>query len=730
MFATTWIAIVGVSAMCIPIIIHLLFRRKRRPVPWGAMRLLIEAVNRNKRRSRIENLLLLTLRCLVLLLVGLALAEPLLSGSGLIGSGSKHVILIVDDGVLSGMNDDDTSSPRIESTIDSAKRLVDELEIGERVSLISAGKPVEQITTGPTIDHQRVSSILESMTPGTGATDLAGAIELASTIVREQESGTDTSIILLGDWRQGSLGASGDSIRVSDSLFSDLESATTSIRLLSTLPSVDRNSLISIESIESRRPVSDTADEQPEVRSSITITRLGSDLVEENTTIRLVGEGIEETLPQPVSFKPGSNRVTIDVSGRVDSSRSALDGTSTMSVSLDDQTLPSASTTSVTIDTTSRIRVGLVDRERFSIPSAVNEVNASQWIEKALEPGEGGQIQVEFIDPISITSRSISDLDGLIVTRPDLLRESGWETIRQARDLGLFVLFVPPGSEDVHGWIDDLSNRFDLDFDAEIGVSRFDEPVNMAASQPGGSLVRRIDSDLNDLVAPVTVSRMINIDSTRSDPEIPLVLDSGAPFLMVWEPATRRRGVLALLTVSPDIRWTSLPVKPLMVPLLQEIVRQGKSASIAGSDVHPGESTPIDLPGAGEIRHSSGVSIQLDSKGLPESPIRLTGTWRILDSTGNALSNLVVNVDPDAIDPSMVSVDRFQEWLSPSGEWEVMEDDQIISELDLSTNDSRLSFVLLICAFALLLLETTIHLRKSRYGIVGEKTNPSGAFPT
>lgn len=730
MFATAWIAIAGISAMAIPIIIHLLFRRKRRPVPWGAMRLLIEAVNRNKRRSRIENLLLLALRCLVLLLVGLALAEPLLSGSGLIGSSTKHVILIVDDGVLSGMTDDDTGSSRLQSTIDSARRIVGELEAGERVSVVSAGKPVEQVTRGPTIDHQRVISILESMTPGTGATDMAGSIELASTIVREQETGTDTSIILLGDWRQGSLGGSDESIRVSDPLFSEQDAGTASIRLLSTMPAVDQASLISIESIESRRPVSTTADEQPEVRSTITITRRGSDLVEENTTIRLVGEGIEETLPQPVSFNPGSNRATIEISGRIDPSGAALDGTSSMSASIDDQSLPTASMTSVTIDTTSLIRIGLVDRERFSLPSSVTEVNASQWIEKALEPTTGGQIQVDFIDPISITNRSISDLDGLIVTRPDLLRDSGWDTIGEAWDLGLFVLFVPPGSEDVHAWVDDLSARFNLQIDADLGVSVFDTPVNMAASQPGGSLIRRIDSDLNDLVAPVTVSRMISVDPTDSDPEIPLVLESGAPILMVWEPTDQHRGVLALLTVSPDTRWTSLPIKPLMVPLLQEVVRQGKSSSITGSSLYSGESTPIDLPGAGEIRHSSGVSIQLDSEGLPESPVRRIGTWKILDSSGNALSNLVVNVDPEAIDPSIVSADRFQGWLSSSGEWSVMEDDRIIDEIRISTSDSRLSFVLLICALALLVLETIVNWRNSRYGIIRKTPESAGVFPT
>ena len=725
MFVTTWIAVTGLLAMSIPIIIHLLFRKKRKPVEWGAMRLLIEAVNRNKKRSRIENILLLTIRCLILLLVGLALAEPLLSGARLIGSSSKHIIMIVDDGVLSGIRSKESGDFELDTTIDSGIRLINELSVGDRVSLISAGNPVEEITDGPTIDHQRVISILESLTPGNGSTNVSQAVQLASTIANEQDINSDPTVILMGEWRRGSLGKNTDSISVPDSA-KIRSSEGNQTNLIATEPAIDQSSVLAIESISVRRPVNKSSDDRPEICSTISINRLGNDLNQQNTTIRLVGEGIEETLPQPITFSPGSTRSIIEINGRVDSTTSAIDGTSTMSVSIDDQSLLAASIASVTIDTSPRIRIGIVDRENFTVTGSVNEVSSSQWIEKALEPNAGGQIQVDFIDPISINQRSVSEMDGLVIVRPDLVRESGWEVLRSARDSGLFILFIPPGNEDVHDWIDVFSDRFELDLKSQLGVSVFDTPKSMASSQPGGSLIHQIDSDINDLVSPVDIYRMIKVDISESDPRVPLVMESDDPFLLVWEPTSESRGVLALLLVSPEIRWTSLPIKPLMVPLFQELIRQGKASSNISVQVLSGELQPIPVPGAREIRHPSGVSIKIDPKGVPESPPRQLGTWKVLDSSGNTLSNIVVNVDRYSIDPSLVQTDQLEKWLSTSGEWSVMDTNDILDSVINSKRESSSSIFLLLIALALLVLETGLNRKFSHLRLQRKTPDTSG----
>ena len=69
----------GLALGAAPLIIHFFNKRAYRETSWAAMRFLLEAVRKNSRRLRIEQLILLAVRTLILLLVVLALAEPLSS---------------------------------------------------------------------------------------------------------------------------------------------------------------------------------------------------------------------------------------------------------------------------------------------------------------------------------------------------------------------------------------------------------------------------------------------------------------------------------------------------------------------------------------------------------------------------------------------------------------------------------------------------------------------------
>src|SRR5436190_12745366 len=66
---------VGAGAVSVPIIIHLLNRRRFKIVTWAAMRFLLAAQKQNSRRLRIEQLLLLFVRCLLVALLVFAMAS-------------------------------------------------------------------------------------------------------------------------------------------------------------------------------------------------------------------------------------------------------------------------------------------------------------------------------------------------------------------------------------------------------------------------------------------------------------------------------------------------------------------------------------------------------------------------------------------------------------------------------------------------------------------------------
>jgi len=91
---------IGLGTVSVPIIIHLLNRRRFRIRRWAAMQFLLDSLRRNRRRLRIEELILMALRCLALFLLAMAIARFAGCGdSELIGGGQtpETTIFVLDD---------------------------------------------------------------------------------------------------------------------------------------------------------------------------------------------------------------------------------------------------------------------------------------------------------------------------------------------------------------------------------------------------------------------------------------------------------------------------------------------------------------------------------------------------------------------------------------------------------------------------------------------------------
>ena len=67
--------LLGIAAIAAPIILHLTKRTPKEKVQFSSLMFLREAPLRLQRRSRLEQLILLALRCLALLLLALAFAR-------------------------------------------------------------------------------------------------------------------------------------------------------------------------------------------------------------------------------------------------------------------------------------------------------------------------------------------------------------------------------------------------------------------------------------------------------------------------------------------------------------------------------------------------------------------------------------------------------------------------------------------------------------------------------
>ncbi|MCZ7649193.1 MAG: BatA domain-containing protein [Planctomycetota bacterium] len=74
--------LLGLAAVAVPILIHILQRDRVQRIVFPAVRFLLGASQKITRTQRLRELLLMLLRCALVLLLAFALARPFLAGSG------------------------------------------------------------------------------------------------------------------------------------------------------------------------------------------------------------------------------------------------------------------------------------------------------------------------------------------------------------------------------------------------------------------------------------------------------------------------------------------------------------------------------------------------------------------------------------------------------------------------------------------------------------------------
>jgi hypothetical protein len=197
----------------IPIIIHILNRRRFKVVRWAAMEYLLAAMRKNRRRIQFEQLLLLATRCLLLALLGLALARPLAcqdsSMAALAGQRSGLHIFVIDNSYSMAHDAAEPGKTQLEVARDLARRQIERLTAGsESVAIITAAKvPPLDATPGrtpplpapgeppvairpvlePTFDLRGAAEAAERIEQTFLATDMPGALQAAVEVARQDK---------------------------------------------------------------------------------------------------------------------------------------------------------------------------------------------------------------------------------------------------------------------------------------------------------------------------------------------------------------------------------------------------------------------------------------------------------------------------------------------------------------------------------------------------------------
>lgn len=188
-FAAAGMLLWGVVA-AVPILLHLLRRRRSRVVRWGAMQFLRAAIARRAKEFQLWRLLLLCLRVAAVLCIAVALARPLLPGgaSEAVGAMGRRMpatlwVFVVDASYSMRAVVDGRS--RFEEAQTAAAGIARRAPAGDGFLLLKMSNPPEPIIQ--TISHRPDETIaqIEALQPGEGIADLTATLAAVEAAVDE-----------------------------------------------------------------------------------------------------------------------------------------------------------------------------------------------------------------------------------------------------------------------------------------------------------------------------------------------------------------------------------------------------------------------------------------------------------------------------------------------------------------------------------------------------------------
>ena len=712
-FVTTGLLIAGSVAVLVPILIHLLSRQRRRPIEWGAMRFLLEALRRHRRRLRLEQALLLLVRCLVLFLLGAALARPFLESAGVFDvGGSRAVFLVVDNGLASSARTLDGSKTILSESVDNAVEVVEALGPGDSVGVITAARPARGVVVPPSSDHRAIIELLRSIEPSEAPTDLPGALPLLRAALDELgPDGDRAAVYLLSDFRTGSA-------RLDEGLPA-IAGAGGAPALLARPAGQELLPNVQIVSVDPLRGLVLSQGEDGTGQVTVRLARWGGELPRDVTRVRLTGEGLGPVEPKVVQWAPG------DPDGQVDfvvNLAGRGDGAVALSVVIDDDALGADNVRHTVLTSRSRVRVLLIDRRSFGADPDLDRLRGGQWIHRALHPSDRSPMDVVEADPAALDAADVRGVDAAIVTRPDLLADEGWDVLRGFVSTGGLLLVAPPGESNVHPWTDRLARGLGLPWRIALEVVEPETPLSLAGEQPASELLSLLSGDLVELVRPVSVDRFLPVDETQTRAQTVLRFADGSPMIIAGSPLrggdttppegadeATWDGLVVYLAVSPDLDWTNLPTQPLMVPLLHELIKQGVGIIQTAQRYTVGEQPALGLgAGAAALLDPAGGTISLDRGGRPDEPLVRSGLYDVLDPARQRVGTLAVNVDPAAGRTDPQNQAAVTEWLKRSGPWQIFDEGDPARALRTADSGAPLAGLLLLAVLGLIVIETAL----------------------
>ncbi|GIW96711.1 MAG: hypothetical protein KatS3mg111_0044 [Pirellulaceae bacterium] len=188
-FGSAWMLAWGVAAT-IPLILHLLHRRRQHTVRWAAMHLLMRVLEKESRRIRLEQWLMLLLRMAILAVLAVAVARPswLAADGRTFGTSRPPVLWILAiDGSYSMQQSVSQGGTVFTAALAAVEDLINRAPEGDAFTVLMLSQPSRAVVGEPTFDRTSVLAQVEQLRPLDHGADMASAMAIMQRVIEEAE---------------------------------------------------------------------------------------------------------------------------------------------------------------------------------------------------------------------------------------------------------------------------------------------------------------------------------------------------------------------------------------------------------------------------------------------------------------------------------------------------------------------------------------------------------------
>jgi hypothetical protein len=557
----------ALGAMALPIIIHILNRRRLRKVPFSSLEFIVELSRRRMSKINLRRWIILLLRTLAVVLLVTAFARPTVQRNAaffLPGEAPKHVVICLD--VSGSMGVERETGTVFTDAQRLAKTVVDESGSNDLLNVITFASRSDILFDTGTRNKQIVKNVIDDIEVTSERTSLQKAVEAAVSLIGKSELRYG-EVYVVSDFRE-----SADSAVVA--------SLPDDIRVILVPAYREPVDNVSIDRVFTPRKLIRAGEV---VRVGVAVTNHSRERPS-NFPLELLVDG-KRKAEKIVALAPAST-ATVNFAVSLNDW-----GTYQCRVSKDRDRLPVDDHRYFLLEVSQKVPVTLVRGRKFADDG--KQAAAYFYVEKALNPrGSGeGEFAVKAIDEKAVTAANLPSKGVVVWTEPQTLDRNRFDLLkRYVHRGGAVMVFL--GHDRRGFWRNEAFAQY---LGMQKGTPRERaEGAGFVSFQKGHPIFSLFNDEELELLSRSRIRQYLSVTGVAPD-SIIAYLGSGDPG--IWE-CRRADGRILVVAATPDMPSGDLPLSPMFLPLVHTSVSY--LASREGIDFHrenyAGAELYFDLP--------------------------------------------------------------------------------------------------------------------------------------